>query len=327
MPTGETSPIPQQLPVIAEINLPEEWEMPRTQGKVRDVFQVSGGELAIGSTDRLSAFDRILTQIPGRGEVLNRLSQWWFEKTADIVPNHVIAVPDPNIMIVRQYPRIDLEMVVRGYLTGVTDTSIWHRYQNGEREFGGMVLPDGMRKNMQLLYPIVDPTTKAVTGHDQKITEAEILERGIVTPLEWQALKTTALSLFARGQALAARAGLILVDTKYEFGRGPTGNIVAIDEIHTPDSSRYWGRDTHDEHVQRGEEPDIYDKEYARIWYKQQGYGGEGTPPVMPEEVRMAVRDRYISVYERLTGETFIPEMGDPQKRIVANLERWFNEL
>lgn len=294
----------------------------KEQGKVRDVYHLGADRLILIATDRLSAFDRVLTHIPGRGQILNLLSAWWFERTVDIVGNHVIAVPDPNVMVVRQYPRVPIEIVVRGFLTGSTDTSIWTRYSRGEREFGVFVLPEGMKKNMPLPYPVVDPTTKAEVGHDRKLTETEILEEKIVTPLQWQALKTTALSLFARGQALAEQAGLFLVDTKYEFGTDPqTGNIVVIDEIHTPDSSRFWEATTYRGRFEQGIEPDSYDKEFARLWYTQHGFRGEGIPPVMPEEMIRQVLERYIVAYERLTGQLFEVPEGNPQERILINLE------
>ncbi len=306
---------------IGFLNLPELWGLQKEQGKVRDVYHLGTDRLILIATDRLSAFDRVLTHIPGRGQILNLLSAWWFERTADIVPNHVVAIPDPNVMVVRLYPRIPIEMVVRGFLTGSTDTSIWTRYTRGEREFGGFVLPERMKKNMPLPYPVVDSTTKAEVGHDRKLTEAEILEEKIVTPLQWQALKTTALSLFARGQTLAGQAGLFLVDTKYEFGTDPqTGSIVVIDEIHTPDSSRFWEAATYPERFEQGIEPDSYDKEFARLWYTQQGYRGEGTPPVMPEEMIRQVLERYIIAYERLTGQSFEVPESNPQERILMNL-------
>lgn len=312
---------------IGLLNLPESWGLQKEQGKVRDVYHLGTDRLILIATDRLSAFDRVLTHIPGRGQILNLLSAWWFERTADIVGNHVIAVPDPNVMVVRQYPRLPIEVVVRGFLTGSTDTSIWTRYSRGEREFGGFVLPQGMKKNMPLPYPVVDPTTKAEVGHDRKLTEAEILHEKIVTPLQWQALKTTALSLFVRGQTLAEQAGLFLVDTKYEFGTDPqTDNIVVIDEMHTPDSSRFWDGTTYPGRFEQGVEPDSYDKEFARLWYIQQGYRGEGLPPAMPEEMIRQVLERYTIAYERLTGQSFEVTEGNPQERIHANLENWLTK-
>lgn len=309
---------------IGSLNLPESWGLQKEQGKVRDVYHLSADHLILVATDRLSAFDRVLTCIPGRGQVLNQLSAWWFQRTTDIVGNHVIAIPDPNVMVVRRYPRVPIEIIVRGFLTGSTDTSIWTRYTRGEREFGGFVLPEGMKKNIPLPYPLVDPTTKAAVDHDRKLTETEILEEKIVTPLQWQALKTTALALFARGQTLAGQAGLFLVDTKYEFGTDPqTGNLVLIDEIHTPDSSRFWEGTTYQERFEQGIEPDSYDKEFARLWYTQQGYRGEGAPPVMPEEMIRQVLERYVIAYERLTGQSFEMPEGDPQERILMNLEKY----
>lgn len=322
---AETLNIPHALPVIDRIYLPTEWNIPRTEGKVRDIFKIRDGKLAIVSTDRLSAFDKVLTHIPYRGQLLNEISEWWFDNTRDIIPNHKIDVPDPNVMIVREYPRIDLEIIVRGYLTGVTSTSIWKRYQNGEREFGDVILPDGMHKNMKLPHPILDPTTKALVGHDEKATKAEILASGIVTPREWEEIETAALAVFARGQELSDKANLKLVDTKYEVARDPqTRRIVFIDELHTPDSSRYWKRDTYEERVEKGKEPENYDKEFGRLFYENLGYKGDGEPPVMPEAIQLELMNRYMYVYEQLTGRRFVFHTGDPQKRIVANMERWF---
>ena len=307
---------------LEEVTLPKEWGLERMQGKVRDIYVLPNGRLALIATDRLTGFDVRLGLIPNRGQILNQLSGWWFDKTRDIVPNHMVNVPDPNVMIVRRLETIPIEMVVRGHLTGTTSTSIWERYRVGERTIGGIELPGGMKKNEPLPYPIVDPTTKAATGHDKKITEKEIISAGIVTELEWQALKATSLALFARGQALARQAGLILVDTKYEFGSDiKTGSIVAIDEIHTPDSSRFWGLETYDQRLKENIEPDSYDKEFVRLWYAGQGYRGEGPAPRMPEDLVREARKRYIFAYERLTGKQFEVPAGDPQERIITNLE------
>lgn len=313
----------QQLPqALEEVNLPQEWGLERRQGKVRDIYEFPNDRLALIATDRLTAFDRPLGFIPNRGQILTELSQWWFDMTKDIVPNHMVDVPDPNVMVVRRLLPIRLEMVVRRFLTGTTDTSIWRRYERGERTIGGMKLPEKMKKNEQLLHPIVDPTTKAQEGHDKKMTEDEILESGIATPLEWQALKSTSFALFARGQELARRADLILVDTKYEFGRDlATGSIVVIDEVHTPDSSRFWGLSTYEQRLNENREPDIFDKEFVRLWYTGQGYRGEGPAPKMPESLIREARDRYIFAYERLTGQTFDVPIGNPEERIIKNLK------
>ncbi len=318
------SPLPE---AFTELKIPKDWQGSEIhRGKVRDILDIGEGRLAIITTDRISAFDRILGHIPDKGQVLNQLSAWWFEKTKDIVPNHVIAVPDPNVMIVRKCEKVPLEIVVRGFITGTTDTSIWKRYEKGERIFGGMVLPDGLIKNMALPYPIVDPTTKAEIGHDQKVTEEEILASKIVSPLAWQALKSTAMALFNRGQQIAKEAGFILVDTKYEFGFDPSGSIILIDEVHTPDSSRFWDATSYEERVRGGKEPDNRDKELVRLWYARQGYRGDGDPPPMPEDLIRRARDAYINVYEKLTGSSFEPCYKDPQERIITNLRNWMKQ-
>jgi phosphoribosylaminoimidazole-succinocarboxamide synthase len=312
---------------LKAIDFPSEWGLTRLpSGKVRDIYELPGNRLILVATDRLSAFDKVLTAIPGRGQILNRLSEWWFDHTKDIVPNHMINVPDLNVMVVKKYPTYPIEMVVRGFLTGTTSTSIWTRYQDGERNFAGIILPPGMSKNEQLPYPIVDPTAKVSAGHDVKLTEEEILAGNSVSPLEWQSLKSTALALFARGQALADKAGLILVDTKYEFGRDPkTESIVLIDEIHTPDSSRYWGSDTYEARLSKGEDPDIYDKEFARLWYKSQEYQGEGPIPMMPQSIVNEVFSRYSVPFERLTGLSVKMDV-DPEGRIIRNVDNWLSQ-
>jgi phosphoribosylaminoimidazole-succinocarboxamide synthase len=314
------------LTTLETVNFPPDWGLKRlTSGKVRDVYELPDNRLILIATDRLSAFDKVLTLIPKRGQILNRLSEWWFDHTKDIVPNHMIAVPDPNVMIVKKYPTYPIEMVVRGFLTGTTSTSIWTRYQNGERDFAGISLPSGISKNEPLPYPIVDPTVKASIGHDTKLTEEEILSSNLVSPLEWQSLKSTALALFTRGQALAQKAGLILVDTKYEFGKDPkTESIVLIDEIHTPDSSRYWGSDTYETRLSKREEPDIYDKEFARLWYKSQGYQGVGLIPEMPQSVVNEVLSRYTVPFERLTDLSVKTDI-NPEERIVRNVYNWLS--
>ncbi len=289
----------------------------RYDGKVRDVYLQDGRRVLI-TTDRVSAFDRILGLIPYKGQVLNQLSLWWFEQTADIVNNHVISSPDPNVTIGREAQPIPIEVVVRGYITGVTTTSLWYLYEQGERQPYGIDLPDGLQKYDALPEPIITPTTKAAQGeHDERITRAEILEREIVPHELWEEIEKTAVALFKRGQEIANRAGLILVDTKYEMGL-IDGKLTLIDEIHTPDSSRYWIADSWGE----GREPENFDKEFLRKWYAKQGYRGEGEPPTMTDEFRAQVGGRYISAYERLTGLTFEPAELPAIERIVRNLTR-----
>ena len=288
----------------------------KEEGKVRDIYRVNGRRLLI-TTDRVSAFDRVLGLIPYKGQVLNQLSAWWFEQTADIVDNHVIAVPDPNVTLAQEAAPLPVEIIVRGYITGVTKTSLWYLYDQGDRRPYGIPLPDGLRKNDRLPQPIITPTTKAERGqHDERLTREEILEQGLVAPELWQEVETAALALFARGQEIASRAGLILVDTKYEMGL-IDGELTLIDEIHTPDSSRYWIADTY----QPGTEPENFDKEFLRKWFADQGYRGDGRAPIMPAEFIARVAARYIAAYEKLTGQDFIPGAQPAAARIAANLK------
>ncbi|MGB5059697.1 MAG: phosphoribosylaminoimidazolesuccinocarboxamide synthase, partial [Candidatus Promineifilaceae bacterium] len=273
------------------------------EGKVRDVY-VRNGRRTLITTDRISAFDRVLGLIPFKGQVLNQLSAWWFAQTADIVPNHLISVPDPNVTIAHEAQPLPVEIVVRGYITGVTKTSLWYLYEQGERRPYGISLPDGLQKNDQLPSPIITPTTKATDGgHDEQLTRHE-LSRGKVagvSPQLWSEIERVALLLFGRGQAIARAAGLILVDTKYEMGL-VNGRVTLIDEIHTPDSSRYWVADSY----RPGAEPENFDKEFMRKWYAAQGYRGDGAPPAMPDDFIAQVAARYIAAYEKLTGEDFM---------------------
>ncbi len=288
------------------------------EGKVRDVY-VKNGRRALITTDRISAFDRVLGLIPFKGQVLNQLSAWWFAQTADIVPNHLISMPDPNVTIAHEAQPLPVEIVVRGYITGVTKTSLWYLYEQGERRPYGISLPDGLQKNDQLPSPIITPTTKATDGgHDEQLTRHE-LSRGKVTgvsPQLWSEIERVALLLFGRGQAVARAAGLILVDTKYEMGL-VNGRVTLIDEIHTPDSSRYWVADSY----QPGAEPENFDKEFMRKWYAAQGYRGDGPPPAMPNDFIAQVAARYIAAYEKLTGEEFLPGERPVLERLRKNLD------
>ncbi len=301
---------------IASVDLPG-WG-PKTTGKVRDIYKTDGLRILI-TTDRISAFDRVLGLIPYKGQVLNQLSAWWFDRTRDIVANHVVAVPDPNVTIGREAVSLPVEVVVRGYITGVTTTSLWYLYSHGDRRPYGIALPEGLRKNDPLPQPIITPTTKAAEGyHDERITREEIIERGIVPLSRWEQVETAACSLFARGQMAAQQAGLILVDTKYEFGI-VNDELVLIDEIHTPDSSRYWVADTYGQDRM----PANYDKEYLREWFASQGYRGEGTQPHMTPDFIASVAARYIGAYERLTGTAFVPAEQPAAARIERNLARF----
>lgn len=287
-------------------------------GKVRDSYRQGDTRILI-TTDRVSAFDRILGLIPYKGQVLNQLSAWWFEQTQDIVTHHMLSVPDPNVMVGREAQALPVEVVVRGYITGVTSTSLWTLYDNGERTPYGISLPDGLSKNDALPEPIITPTTKAEHGHDERITRTDIIASGLITAKLWQEIEEKAIAVFTRGQALADQAGLILVDTKYEFGL-IDGQLALIDEIHTPDSSRYWTKSSY----QMGE-PENFSKEFLREWFKAQGYTGDGDAPTMPDHFVAQVAERYIKAYESLTGEPFVPAAYPARHRIRRNLASFVN--
>jgi phosphoribosylaminoimidazole-succinocarboxamide synthase len=277
-------------------------------GKVRDWYQLSGGERLLVTSDRLSAFDRVLAAVPFKGQVLNQLSAWWFRRTDDILPNHLLSTPDPNASVVTSVEPFPVEVIVRGHISGVTSTALWYRYSLGERLIYGYQFPEGLRKNQVLPTPIITPTTKGgVTGHDERLTCAEVVERGYLEAGVWERIQSAALELFQRGREVAARAGLILVDTKYEFGRAPDGSLLLIDEVHTPDSSRFWKAETYAARLAAGQEPENFDKEFVRLAYAEQGYRGEGQPPAMPSELWVSASRRYIAIFELLTGERFIP--------------------
>lgn len=296
----------------------------RLEGKVRDIYRV-GNERVLVTTDRVSAFDRVLGRIPFKGQVLNQLSAWWFERTQDIVANHLLSCPDPNVTIAREVSPLPVEVIVRGYITGVTSTSLWTLYSQGVERPYGLELPEGLSKNQALPTPVITPTTKAEKGqHDERLTRQEILERGLVSPKRWAEVETTVLALFARGQALAKQAGLLLVDTKYELGLDEAGTLTLIDEVHTPDSSRYWIAESYEGRLARGEEPENFDKEFLRRYFKAQGYSGEGPIPEMPADFVAEVASRYIASYEKLTGETFVPGEQPAAERIAAALRQHY---
>jgi phosphoribosylaminoimidazole-succinocarboxamide synthase len=290
----------------------------RHSGKVRDIYIV-GDRRVLVTTDRLSAFDRILTAVPYKGQVLNQLSAFWFERTKDIIANHVLDVPDPNVTVAQECDPFPVEVVVRGYISGVTSTALWYRYSLGERHIYGYDFPEGMTKNQPLPEPIITPTTKGRAGeHDERITCAQVLERGLLDPETWEQVQAAALAIFVRGQEIARQGGLILVDTKYELGRAPDGRIMLIDEVHTPDSSRFWIADTYEARVSAGQEPDNFDKEFLRLWYAERGYRGDGEPPQATEELIAQVGQRYIACYEKLTGQTFVPGAYPVEQRLKA---------
>lgn len=290
------------------------------RGKVRDVYDL-GDSLLLVATDRYSAFDRNLAVIPHKGELLTAVSRWWFEQTASIVNNHIIGYPDPNVVWCKKYKVIPIEMIVRGYITGVTNTSLWHNYSQGQRDFGDFTLPEGLHKNQKLPQPVLTPTTKFEV-HDRPLTPAQAVEEGLVDSEVWKQLQIVALKLFTFGQQKAAEKGLILVDTKYEFGLDEDNNLVLIDEIHTQDSSRYWRADTYQAKIDAGEEPDNYDKEFLRLWFKARFDPYNDTEaPVPPQEILDELISRYTYVYEQLTGAPFIPDTNpDPLARIETNI-------
>ncbi len=310
----------QFLPsALQETNLP----LPnKTSGKVRDWYDLPDGKRLIVTTDRLSAFDKILAAVPYKGQVLNQLSAWWFEQTQDITPNHIVSLPDPNAAVVNVAEPFLVEVIVRGYITGVTSTALWYRYSLGERHIYGYDFPDGLQKNAALPEPIITPTTKGgATGHDERLTCAEVVEKGLLDKQTWDQVQAAALAVFKRGQEIANKVGMILVDTKYEFGRAADGSVLLIDEVHTPDSSRFWKADTYEERFAVGEDPENFDKEFVRIAYADKGYRGDGNAPPMPAELWSSASERYITIYELLTSTTFEAGEYPVEQRLIKNLK------
>ena len=295
---------------------------PLYRGKVRDVIDL-GPRLALVATDRLSAFDYVLGLVPGRGQILNLLSAWWFEQLGDIVASQIVAVPDPNVSIVERCEALPVEVVVRGCLTGTTSTSLWTRYRSGERHIYGIDFPEGMAKNDPLPGPVITPTTKAATGHDRPLTEAEVVSEGLVDADRWDEVRTTALALFERGRDMAAAAGLLLVDTKYEFGTGPDGRLTLIDEVHTPDSSRLWRLSTLQSRRQAGLEPENLDKEVVRLAYIADGYNGDGPPEPLSEARAEQAAAVYRQAYEVLTGAPPQLAAGPAEDRVATAVRAW----
>ncbi len=291
------------------------------EGKVRDNYTTADGQRVIVATDRISAFDRVLGTLPLKGQVLGFAAAWWFEQTRHIAPNHVLSVPDPNVLVARECQLVPVEMVVRAYLTGTTSTSIWVHYEQGAREFCGHRLPDGMKKHQRLERPILTPSTKAAKGdHDVSASREEILRISGMPAADFDRAAELAMALFAEGQRVCAERGLILVDTKYEFGKTPEGEIILIDEIHTPDSSRFWYENTYAERFAAGLDPESFDKEYVRRFLAAQGFRGDGPIPPIPDEVRVEAMLRYIEAVERITGQAFVPNVEEPQQRMTKNL-------
>ncbi len=311
--------------ILTEAHIPE---LPNPYfGKVRDCYDLPDGTRILISSDRISAFDRILAAIPFKGQVLTQTAKFWFEHTADICPNHVISYPDPNVVIGKRLTILPVEIVVRGYLAGTTGTSILTLYKQGERQMYGHTLPDGLRDNQALPAPIITPTSKAFDGgHDEPLTAQDIVSQGLLTQAQWDDVSHKALALFARGQQMAAERGLILVDTKYEFGTDADGNILLADEIHTPDSSRYWLASGYDEAFENGTRPPSFDKDVIRAWVAARCDPYSDPIPEIPADMIQHTAQVYIDAFEAITGQPFIPDTtGDtPLARVRANLAPWF---
>jgi len=299
------------------------------RGKVRDSNDLPDGRRIMIATDRQSAFDVVLAAVPFKGQVLTQTARFWFDQTADICPNHVIGYPDPNVVVAKTLDILPIEMVVRDYMTGSTETSIWPMYERGERQLYGHQFPDALAKNQKLPETIITPTTKAAAGeHDAPTTAAEIVEQGILTQAQWDDIAGKSLAVFARGRDISARNGLILVDTKFEFGLDESGEIILADEILTPDSSRYWKADSYEARLKAGEEPESLDKEFLRLWVRGHCDPYKEPIPEIPPETLMEFARKYVALFETVTGKEF--EYSDPEipvrDRIRAALARDFPE-
>jgi fusion protein PurCD len=303
---------------LDETNLPKLGK--KYPAKVRDVYSTDD-KIFLIATDRQSAFDRILARVPFKGQVLTQTSVFWFKKTEDIIPNHVINVPDPNVIACKKLNVFPVEVIVRGYITGVTNTAAWAAYQKGERDFCGNILPEGLKKNQRFDKPIITPTTKS-EEHDKQLSGKEIIERKLMSKEQWDFVSKKALELFQRGSEIAAKNGLVLVDTKYEFGYDDKGNIFLIDEIHTPDSSRFWLENSYEERFNKGQEPENIDKEFLRLWFvKNCDPYRDKVLPKAPNELVIELSRIYMQLYEMITGNKFKAEVGDVRKRIEKNLK------
>ena len=295
------------------------------RGKVRDAYDLPDSQRVMVATDRQSAFDIVLAAVPFKGQVLNETARFWFEQTEDICPNHVISFPDPNVVISKNLEMLPVEMVVRGYMTGSTNTSIWPMYERGERVLYGHQFPDGLVKNQKLPGTILTPTTKAEQGeHDAPIAAEEIVKQKLLTQEQWDKLAELSLALFARGQEMVAKNGLILVDTKYEFGLDENGTITLADEIHTPDSSRYWVADSYEDHLAKGQDPESLDKEFLRLWIAGKCDPYKDPIPEIPADTLAEFSGKYIRLYEQVTGQAFQPPaIGEPVRdRVEASLKK-----
>ena len=318
--SGSEQPVLPRAFVDIELPLAD-----RRTGKVRVSYALDGERRLFVTTDRHSAFDRVIAGIPSKGQELNELAAWWFERTASIIPNHVRGIPDPNVLIATATTPLAVEVVVRGAITGVTSTSLWRLYEEGARTIYGYHFPDGLRKNTLLPEPIVTPTTKpsAASGlHDEPITWADVVDRGLVERSMWEHVTAAAIDVFREGQKVAAEAGLILADTKYEFGVTPDGDVLLIDEVHTPDSSRFWVADSYESKLAAGEEPESVDKEPMRRALSDAGYRGDGEPPELGAAAIAATSERYINAYERLTGQPLKRGQYPVADRILGELDR-----
>ncbi|MCJ2138308.1 phosphoribosylaminoimidazolesuccinocarboxamide synthase [Methylobacterium sp. J-026] len=322
MDTADLAPHAHQvLPEATLPGLPNHY-----RGKVRDNYDLPDGRRILITTDRISAFDRALAAIPFKGQVLTQTARYWFERTADLCPNHVLAYPDPNVVVGQRLDILPVEVVVRGYLAGTTSTSVLTRYRAGERAMYGHRFPEGMRPNERLPDAIITPTTKAFDGgHDAPLTEAEILGRGLLSAEQWRTVSEAALALFARGQALAAQRGLILADTKYEFGTDRDGRIVLADEIHTPDSSRYWFAESYPARFAAGSAPESFDKDFVRNWVVARCDPYTDPIPEIPADVVLETAAVYIRAYETITGAPFaLPDPAEvPLDRIRRNIDAY----
>ncbi|WP_152712940.1 phosphoribosylaminoimidazolesuccinocarboxamide synthase [Microvirga tunisiensis] len=297
------------------------------RGKVRDNYDLPDGRRIIIASDRISAFDQNLAAIPLKGQVLTQTAKFWFEATADICPNHVIEYPDPNVLVGRRLTILPVEIVVRDYLAGTTGTSILSLYKAGQREMYGIRLPDGMRDNERLPQTIITPTSKAFHGgHDEPLTPAEIVEQGLLSQEQWRTVSDYALALFAKGREMARERGLILVDTKYEFGIDESGKIMIADEIHTPDSSRYWFLESYQQRFEAGERPESFDKDFIRTWVVARCDPYKDEIPDIPQDVVLETSRVYIDAFERITGQTFaLPPKDVPVlERVRRNLKAYF---
>ena len=313
------------MPALADATIPE---LPNHyKGKVRENYDLPGDRRVIIATDRLSAFDRILTCIPYKGQILTQIARYWFDKTGDICPNHVIEYPDPNVVIGKRLDILPVEIVVRGYLAGTTSTSVLTLYKNGQRTMYGITLPEGLKPNQKLPEAIITPTSKAFDGgHDEPLTPDEIVSRGLLTAEQWATLEDYALKLFARGQQMAAERGLILVDTKYEFGTDENGKIILADEIHTPDSSRYWIAETYPARFEAGERPESFDKDFVRAWVNERCDPYKDEIPEIPAELIRETSAVYMKAFEAITGKSFDPSTVEVPvlERVRKNLAPYF---